>query len=172
MRHLLIVALAACGMMRAAGQPAAWGAVEFLIGDWVGEGGGGPGQGSGWFSFKPDLQGKILVRTNRAEYPASKDRAAFVHDDLMIVYRETADAPQRAIYFDSEGHTIRYDIEAPKEGGEVRFVSAAEPSGPRYRLTYTRVDQDHVKIKFEIAAPGHPDQFAAYIEASARRKTK
>jgi hypothetical protein len=34
--------------------------------------------------FQPDLQGEILVRKNRAEYPATKERAEFVHDDLMI----------------------------------------------------------------------------------------
>jgi hypothetical protein len=142
------------------------------VGDWTGEGGGGPGQGSGSFSFKPDLQGKILVRKNRAEYPATKERAAFVHDDLMVVYRDTPEAAPRAIYFDSEGHTIRYEVQAQPDGGEVVFVSGPEPSAPRYRLTYTRVDQDRVKIKFEIAPPGHPDQFATYIEASAHRVGK
>src|ERR1035437_2254222 len=60
-----------------ADKPEGWGPVQSLVGDWTGEGGGGPGQGSGTFSFKPDLQGKILVRRNRAEYPATKERAAF-----------------------------------------------------------------------------------------------
>jgi len=154
---------------RAADPPAGWGPVEYLVGDWIGEGGGGPGQGSGSFSFKPDLQGKILVRRNRAEYPAAKDRAAFVHDDLMIVHRETPDGPLRAIYFDSEGHTIRYEIQAAADGGAVVFVSAAEPAAPRYRMTYTRVGQGRLKIKFEIAPPGKPEQFATYIEAGASR---
>jgi hypothetical protein len=51
-----------------------WGPLQSLVGDWIGEGGGGPGQGAGSFSFKPDLQGKILLRKNRAEYPAVKRR--------------------------------------------------------------------------------------------------
>jgi len=160
-----------CLSASAAGKPAGWGPAEFLAGDWTGEGGGRPGQGSGSFSFKPDLQGKILVRKNRAEYPATKERAAFVHDDLMVVYRETPEAGLRAIYFDSEGHTIRYEVQAAAAGG-VAFVSAAEASAPRYRLTYTPVDQGSLKIKFEIAPPGHPDQFATYIEAGARRAAK
>jgi hypothetical protein len=155
-----------------ADKPPAWGPIGHLVGDWNGEGGGGPGQGSGSFSFKPDLQGKILVRKNRAEYPAAKDRAALVHDDLMVVYRETPEAPPRAIYFDSEGHTIRYEVQASPDSGDVVFVSGAEPSTPRYRLTYTRAGQDRLKIKFEIAPPGNPGQFATYIEASARRAGK
>jgi hypothetical protein len=94
-----------------------------------------------------------------------------VHDDLMVIYRDTPEAALRAIYFDSEGHTIRYEVQAPPDGGVV-FVSGPEPSAPRYRLTYTRVDWDHLKIKFEIAPPGKPEQFATYIEAGARRSAK
>ena len=90
----------------------------------------------------------------------------------MVVYRDAPDAAPRAIYFDSEGHTIRYDVRAPADGGEVVFVSGPEPSAPRYRLTYIRVDQDRLKIRFEIAPPGHSEQFATYIEASAHRTGK
>jgi hypothetical protein len=173
MRYLLplsiICSIVVCLHASPADKPEGWGPVQSLVGDWTGEGGGGPGQGSGTFSFKPDLQGKILVRRNRAEYPATKERAAFVHDDLMVVYRDTPEAGLRAIYFDNEGHTIRYEVQAPPDGSEVVFVSGAEASATRYRLTYTRVGQNRLKIKFEIAPPGHPEQFATYIEASARR---
>jgi hypothetical protein len=171
MRFLFFLALIGCLSASPADKPADWGPVQSLVGDWTGEGGGGPGQGSGSFSFKPDLQGKVLLRKNRAEYPATKERAAFVHDDMMVVYRDTPEAGLRAIYFDSEGHTIRYEVQAASDGGVV-FVSAAEASAPRYRLTYTRVDQDRLKIKFEIAPPGKPEQFATYIEAGARRAAK
>jgi len=69
-------------------KPAAdlWAPLQFLLGDWVGEGNGAPGQSAGGFSFQPDLQRQILVRKSRAEYPATKDRPAFAHDDLTIVY--------------------------------------------------------------------------------------
>ena len=170
MRYLLPLAsvVMAC-LASAADRPGDWGPLESLVGDWTGEGSGGPGQGSGSFSFKPDLQGKILVRKNRAAYPATKERAAFVHDDLMVVYRDTPEAGLHAIYFDSEGHTIRYEVQAAADGGAVVFVSGAEAAAPRYRLTYTRVERNRLKIKFEIAPPGHPEQFATYIEAGARR---
>ena len=48
-----------------------WGPAQFLVGNWTGEGGGQPGQGTGAFSFSPELQGKILVRKSFAEYPAA-----------------------------------------------------------------------------------------------------
>jgi hypothetical protein len=179
MRYLVPLAIVlislfsmACLQASPADKAADWGPLQSLVGDWIGEGGGTPGQGAGYFSFTPDLQGKILLRRNRAEYPAAKERAAFVHDDLMVVHRDAPEAPLRAIYFDSEGHAIRYTVQAAADGGEVVFVSGPEPSAPCYRLTYARIDQDHLMIKFEIAPPGKPAEFATYIEAGARRSAK
>jgi len=138
-----------------------WAALAFLIGEWTGEGGGGPGQGSGGFSFLPDQDGTVLVRKNRADYPASKDRPASSHTDLMIVYQE--DAKLRAIYFDSEDHVIHYDVEPSSDRKSVQFLNK------NYRLTYSKTGADTVAIKFEIAPPKRPGAFKTYIEATALR---
>ena len=143
-----------------------WAPLAFLVGEWTGEGGGGPGQGSGGFSFLPDQGGTILIRKNRADYPASKDRPAFSHTDLMMVYKEAREAKLRAIYFDTEDHVIHYTVEPSADGNSVQFVSE------NYRLTYRRTGADRVAIKFEIAPPDKPGAFATYIEASARRNKK
>ena len=79
MRGLLIVAMFLFSLTAKAED---WGPLQFLVRNWTGEGGGEPGQGSGSFSFTPDLQGKILVRKNVAEYPPSKEKPAYKHDDL------------------------------------------------------------------------------------------
>ena len=143
-----------------------WGPAQFLVGNWAGEGGGQPGQGTGAFSFSPELQGKILVRKSFAEYPAANGRPASRHDDLLVVYRDEATHGLRATYFDSEGHVIRYAVR-PAEGTVV-FVSDGAPSGPRFRMSYTSTGKDTLKFKFEIAAPGK--DFAPYIEAAAHRQ--
>ena len=143
-----------------------WGPAQFLVGNWAGEGGGQPGQGTGTFSFSPELQGKILVRKSFAEYPAANGKPASRHDDLLIVYRDQATHELRATYFDSEGHVIQYVI-TPSAGGVV-FVSEGAPSGPRFRMSYTSTGKNTLKFKFEIAAPGK--EFAPYIEAAAHRQ--
>jgi len=143
-----------------------WG---FLLGEWEGTGSGHPGQGSGKFTFKPDLQRRVLVRTNYAEYPATKDRPAFRHDDLMIVYPETSSEPTKAIYFDSEGHVIRYIVTVNESKKTATFRSDPQPGALSYRLTYVGKGPDTVSIKFEIAPPDKPEQFQTYIEASASR---
>ena len=149
---------------------AGWEEWRFLLGRWVGEGTGQPGQGSGGFSFTLDLQGKVLVRKNHADYPATKDRHAFSHEDLMVVYHEEGQPAARAIYFDNEGHVIHYGASFSVDGTTWVFLSDATPSTPRYRLTYTKEKNGRLGIKFEIAPPGKPDAFSTYIEAQARRE--
>jgi hypothetical protein len=141
-----------------------WGPVAFLIGHWKGDGGGDPGLGRGAFSFVSDLQGKVLVRRNFAEYPAANGKPAFRHDDLMIVYRDGKQL--KADYYDNEEHVIHYTVRASPAGGAVFESDAAQP-GPRFRMTYIPNGAVAITIKFEIAPPGK--DFATYIEARARR---
>src|SRR6266542_2878870 len=133
-----------------------WDAIQDLAGEWIGEGSGSPGAGSGGFSFTPELQDQILVRKNWAEYPATQDRPAFRHDDLMILYRQPADKRVRADYFDNEGHIIRYAVQVSADRNQITLVSDQEASAPRYRFTYTKNGTNALKIKFEIAPAGKP----------------
>jgi hypothetical protein len=142
-----------------------WGPAQFLVGHWTGDGSGQPGNGSGAFSFTADLAGHVLIRKSFAEYPAANGRPASRHDDLTIVYRDESSRELKAIYFDSEGHVIRYRV-SPSGAGVV-FLSEGDASQVRYRLTYTPADKDSVKIRFEIAAPGK--DFTTYIDASSHR---
>jgi hypothetical protein len=148
----------------------AWEPYRYLLGDWVGEGGGDPGKGSGQFSFRLELQDKVIVRKNRAEFPAAGGRPAATHDDLMVIYRAEGGAPTKAIYFDSEGHVIHYTASFSADHATLTFVSDAAPSTPRFRLSYTKFEEGSVGIKFEIAPPGKPDAFKTYLEGKARRE--
>ena len=154
------------------GSPATdrWNAWQFLVGEWTAEGGGGPGQGTGTFSFEFDLQGKVLVRRNRSDYPATNDRPAFSHQDLMIVYREPGAKSAQAIYFDNEGHVIHYTAELTADQESLVFLSDLLPSAARYRLTYTKAKNQTLNIKFEIAPPDKTRSFSTYLEGTAHRK--
>jgi len=139
--------------------------LHFLIGEWVAD---GPATaGSGHFEFTRDLQGNVIVRRNHAESPAAGDRPVADHDDLMVIYREGGGT--RAIYFDNEGHVIRYAVEA---GGPdaVTFVSEAAAGAPRYRLSYKKLPDGRMGGKFEVAPPGKPEELKTYLEWTAKRK--
>jgi hypothetical protein len=166
---LLLLVSAAGARADTKGDP--WAAFRFLIGDWVGEGDGTPAKGSGGFSLKPELDGKILVRKNRAEYPAAGTKPATVHEDLMVIQIDKKDGPQ-ATYWDNEGHVIQYGITPSADGNSLVFLSTAVAGQPRFRLTYAKAEKQSVTIKFEIATPDKPDDFKTYINAKANRKGK
>jgi hypothetical protein len=142
----------------------------FLIGDWVGEGNGQPGQGTGYFSMKPDLDGKILVRKNHTEYSATSQKPAFTHDDLMIIYADKPGELSNAIYMDNEDHTIHYTITFSGDGKTIVFTSTPSASIPTFRLSYTQLDTSTLNLKFEMAPPDHPDTFHLYLEGKVHRK--
>jgi hypothetical protein len=163
---LLIVSIMNAGQQPPKTPP--WDAWRFWLGEWVSE--GDPAQGSGYYSLSPDLQGRLLVRKNHAEYAATKDRPAVVHDDLMVIYGE-AEAGQKAIYWDNEGHVIEYAVNISPDRNSVIFISPVQAAAPRYRLTCSKLGQDQVRVTFEIAPPGKPEAFSMYLEGRARRKT-
>jgi hypothetical protein len=165
----LVVTFSLAGM-GAAPKEDAWSPYRFLLGEWVGAGGGSPGKGSGTFSFALDLQGKVIVRKNHAEYPATGGRPAFAHDDLMVISQGQGGKPAQATYYDSEGHVIRYTVTPSADGKAITFVSDSAPSAPRFRLTHALSEGGTMTIKFEIAPPGQPDGFKTYLEGSATRK--
>jgi hypothetical protein len=168
----LIPALLVVLVCAGAAEDDPWSDYRFLLGEWRGEGDGGPGKGTGEFSFTRDLQGKVLVRKNRTDIPATSGRPASTHEDLMVVYAGEGGRNARAIYFDSEGHVINYAASFSADKRTLTFVSDATPSTPRFRLSYTHGEGETLRIKFEIAAPGKPDEFKTYLEGAARREER
>lgn len=148
------------------GQPnAAWDKWNWLIGEWKGEGSGQPGQGEGTFSFKPDLDNKVLIRRNHSVYPAKENKPGIIHDDLMIVYKDYSGHPAKAIYFDNEGHTINYLVSFTDSS--VILTSEKMPNAPVFRLSYLDLKKDRVNVKFEMSRDG--EKFTIYTEGTCNK---
>jgi hypothetical protein len=146
-----------------------WDSWTPLLGEWTAEGGGKPGQGTGEFSFQIELQGKVLVRKNRSDYPASQGRPASTHEDLMIFYRELG-GRTRANYFDSEGHVIHYECDESQ--AKKWSCTSVGTTPPAFRLTYTLPEPGTLNIKFEISRSGKPDGFQTYLSGVARQRSR
>jgi hypothetical protein len=157
--------------MRSVQMASDWEAYRYLLGEWEGENTGNPGQGRGSFTFTFDLDQNILVRRSSTAYPATAERPAFTHDDLIIIYTELT-GNQRAIYFDNEGHVIHYEVSASADQKTISLVSDPNPTFPRFRFTYMETGVDTLDAGFEIAPPGQPEAFAMYISGPARRVKK
>jgi hypothetical protein len=159
---LLIVT---CQLVSGQASVTSWEKWNHLIGEWVGEGNGQPGQGEGKFSFRTDLDGKILVRKNHTVFPATTSSPEKVHDDLLIVYPVSQGVQQEAIYFDNEGNTIKYNVSFT--GNSIILTSEIKPNVPNFRLTYVTIDSKTVNITFEMASPEKPDEFKMYLSGKA-----
>ena len=103
-----------------------WDQLNYLTGNWIGEGSGSPGTGSGCFSFKYELDKNIMIRKSHSEYPGKKENTVIIHDDLMIIYIKDKDIPGKAIYFDNEGHVINYSIQFPDDSNIVFIVCSSD----------------------------------------------
>ena len=147
-----------------------WDGLRPLLGKWVAEGGGQPGLASaGGFSFDFDLQGRVLVRRNYSEYPATGGKPASRHDDLMVIYQEP-DKRMRAVYFDNEGHVIYYSVLLSEDKRTITLLSDPIATAPRFRFIYNLLKDDSLGMEFDIAPPGKPDSFSKYVEGKARRQ--
>jgi hypothetical protein len=144
-----------------------WARWRFLLGEWTSVGLGDPNAGSGGSKFALELDGKILVRHNRADYPAQPDRPAVAHRDLLIVYPGTCDSLFRASYFDNEGHVIQYRVLVPAVGGRAIFDSEGPEPGPRFRLTYETQADGGVAVVFFTGSPG--SELKRYVSGTLRR---
>ncbi len=118
-----------------------WKGLQFLFGNWKGSGSGEPGAGSGQYSFQPELNGQVVVRRSYNQL-AKGPR----HEDLLVIYADGPEGARRGMYFDSEGHVIRYRMATPEAG---RVVFESEGEGPGYRLTYW-MHGDVLKGRFEV----------------------
>ena len=147
-----------------------WAQFQFLVGDWSGVGSGTPAEAvSGTTSFSFDLEKKILVRRNRAEFaPKQPEGPNVVHEDLMIIYPQTGESGFRAVYFDNEGHVIHYNISFPMKQPSIVLESEGAGSVPRFRLTYESGSDGIMQTEFSIAPPGR--EFKAYMTGKLERK--
>jgi hypothetical protein len=158
--RLLAALIIATAALPASAQNADWKQLDFLMGKWTAVAGDSLlGGGTGASSFEFDLDRKIIIRRNFASYDSGVK-----HADLMIIY---LDGAMRAIYFDNEGHVIRYNVSVPAANRMVLESDGAQ-AGPKYRFTYW-LEGALLHAKFEIAPPG--GEYKAYTGGTLKRDT-
>lgn len=162
MRLLVTALLLLCAASAVAQSAPQCSGMDTLIGHWESDPDPANPGVTGWTDFSRDVQGKVVVRRNHADYPATKDGPASVHDDLMVIYDEASGQQRRAIYWDNEGHIIRYAVTASPDGCRLTFASEPGEPGPRFRLIYEQRAAGVEAGRFEIAPPGAASNFRMY----------
>ena len=138
--------------------------LHFLVGAWTGDSTGSD-HGEGYFRFESKMNGRVLLRTNHADYPAQDGHPATAHDDFMAI--EPGPAGLKATYVDNEGNAILYSAQCAVDEKSAVFLSQTE-SGPQFRLSYRLTDEGSIEGLFEIAPPG--GTFSPYKRWTSRPK--
>lgn len=147
-----------------------WAGWRFLLGTWTGTGGGTPGAvKKDITSFGFELGGSVLVRRNHVVFaPKKGEKRGLVHDDLLYIYPTQDESHFHAIYFDNEGHTIRYKAVPTGKQDAVRLESEDPPTAMRFRADFILNPDGSLTAPFWMAAPG--DTFKVYVTGTIRRK--
>ncbi len=174
-RTIVLVLAAVAGLCivqssAAAAENDVWAPLQFLVGTWTGVGSGQPGEAlTGETTFSYELDRNVLVRMNKAEYPPKPgQKAAQVHEDLLMIYPAPGGKEFKGVYFDNEGHVINYTIPLPSKPSSVVFDSEASEKGPRFRLVYEMTKEGLLSVEFLIAPPG--GEFKSYTKGVLKRQ--
>ena len=140
-----------------------WEPLRFLIGSWEAktQGGLAGASGTGAYTFRLELRDHVLARhssTSDCKGPADYNCE---HGDLLYIYPGAPGKPLEAMYFDNEGHVIRYEVASPAPQRAV-FTAYPSQAGPQYRLIY-QLNGKLMEGKFQIRMPGQAD-FQSYLE--------
>jgi hypothetical protein len=169
---VLLFVLLFCVQTNAVQSPDAdpWKALSFLEGTWTAntQGGSARAQGSGCYTFQPELGRHVLAR-HSSDSAGCKGPTTYdcEHSDLLCVYPEAGSQSLKAIYFDNESHVIHYDVTTPSSATAI-FISEVSGSGPQSRLVY-ELKGAVMSGKFEIRMPGQ-NEWKTYLEWSGTRK--
>ena len=143
-------------------QKGNWAKYTWLQGNWENASESDSSKGS--FSLSPDLGGSILIRHNHAEVLRKGSTNPEIHTDLMVIYPGSMNEPDKAIYFDNEGHVINYVVAA--SDSSIAFTSDRSPQGMAFRLTYFALDKNLINVLFEISR--EPGKFFTYLESKCK----
>jgi hypothetical protein len=144
-----------------------WQPWQFLLGKWKGDAKGVAGEGSGEFSFRTELDGKILVVTNSQEFGATSEHAAFTYQSMMVVYLLGVDTA--AIFYDNEGHVLNYTVQFSDNPKKVTFIGQRVAYAPRFRFSYVDNGDGTLKAVFETAPANTPTVYSSHVEGTVRK---
>ncbi len=146
----------------------AFSALQFLVGNWEAESTPAAPAVTAHTEFSLDLQRHVLIRRNHADYPPANGKPAYIHDDLLVTYREVKPVAVKATYFDSDGYYARYTV-TTSAPGQATFVSDVIAGFPRYRLSYSLLPDGRLSTTIEVAPAGKTKAFAPYLQWTSKR---
>jgi hypothetical protein len=148
-------------------DPNPWKELNFLKGTWEAKtAAGATAKITGTYTFQMELKGHVLARHATVSDCTGPETFDCQHGDLFYVYQDSTENGLKAIYFDNEGHVIKYAV-STTEPSTVTFMSEPQP-GPRFRLVY-HLDGAVMYGRFQIQMPAQ-DTWTSYLEWSGSKR--
>ncbi|MEI9979330.1 MAG: hypothetical protein WDN23_10065 [Edaphobacter sp.] len=144
-----------------------WERLHILLGTWKAQTsaqGAARAQSVGTYTFQSDLNGNVITRTSSTDACKGPSNFDCQHHDSLTIYHDTDDTTPHALYADSEGHVIHYDVSAPDPN---TVILLSNTPGPKFRLVY-HFEGGIMSGKFQFAPPG-TSEFKSYLEWSGTR---
>jgi len=167
----LFLALPLAAQSTSSSATGSWKSLSFLQGTWEAKAKGSQSvSATGTYTFRSELANHILARHSTTN-AGCKGPATFdcKHGDLLYIYQDAPGKQFRAIYFDSEGHVIHYNVSTPGTRTAI-FLSDRSQPGPQFRLMY-ELNGAVMSGKFQMRMPGETE-WKSYLEWSGAKRTK
>ena len=139
-----------------ANQTAQLAQLNFLLGTWSAQTipmKGAPAQALGEYTFRTDLLKHVVTRVSDSDNCASAKSLDCQHYDSLTVYADPGDPVLHALYLDSQGHTIHYNLAFPDASTAIFFSTGA---GTQTRLVY-HIQKNILTGKLQTAPQGSTD---------------
>lgn len=135
-----------------------WAPFKPFIGNWTGEGGGEPGNGSYERSYQFIMGNKFIEVRNKSTYPPSANNPkGEVHEDLGYISYDRSLKTFRLRQFHIEGFVNEYllDSISPDQKTLIFITESIEniPAGWKAKETYRILSDTRIEETFELAAP-------------------
>lgn len=166
MRRLLLFFAFIPSLAQAQSAPS-FASLKFLLGTWEAKtsaSGTAAAAVAGTYTFQTDLGGTVITRTSSLDTCKGPSGFDCQHHDALTIYQDM-DSTFHALFADSEGHVLHYDISTPDS---TTAVFLATTPGPKFRLSY-HLEGGVTSGKFQILAPG-ATVYKSYLEWSGTKK--
>ena len=127
--------------------------MSFLLGTWSARTiptKGSPAIVLGDYTFRADILKTVITRVSATDACVAPQSQDCQHYDALTVYRDPGDPTLHALYLDSQGHTIHYDLSFPDPNTAIFF--STNP-GRQYRLVY-HLQRNILTGKYQTAPAG------------------
>ncbi len=154
-------------------QDSIWKPLKFLVGSWIGKGGGDPGEGTYERSYQFIFNKKYIEVKNKSVYPSSTDNPkGEIHEDIGYISFDKLRNTFVLRQFHIEGFVNQYKLDSISDDGKrIVFISESIEnikSGWRAKETYEILGDNEFTETFELAPPDK--EFEVYSKVTLKKK--